>query len=51
MTDRELENLLTQNRQRVAEARSKTAGALRETTAAPQSTPPIKVEIEAPELL
>ena len=52
MTDRELEHLLSQNRQRVAQARPETAGAtLREAAAAPQSTPSEKIEIEAPELL
>ena len=51
MTDRELENLLTQNRQRVAEARPETAGSIQETVAAPRSIPSDQVEIEAPELL
>ena len=52
MTGRELENLLTQNRRRVAEVKPETAGAmLREAAAASRSTPAGKIEIEAPELL
>ncbi|MBV9482313.1 MAG: ATP-binding protein [Acidobacteria bacterium] len=52
MSEAQLECLLAQNRQRVAEMMPETAGAApRAVAAVPQSTPPEKIEIEAPELL
>jgi hypothetical protein len=50
MTDRELEHLLSQNRQRVAEARVETATPS-EFPVSPQPSNTEKVEIEEPELL